>query len=120
MQRIGRITQGLLLDVAQTVDVIEPIAKFTKALDDQDGVGQIFNIGLEEWRPADDATYDLMWNQWCVGHLTDQQLVEYLERCKGVLRRDEDGKTTGVIVLKENLSSSGSDLFDKQDSSVTR
>jgi protein N-terminal methyltransferase len=55
--------------------------------------------------------------------VTDQQLVEYLERCKDVLRRDsveEGGKTTGLIVVKENLSTSGVDLFDEEDSSVTR
>jgi len=55
-----------------------------------------------------------VWTQWCVGHLTDRELVGYLERCKGCLR---DG---GVVVLKENLSTSGRDEFDEEDSSVTR
>lgn len=100
--------------------MIEPIAKFTAALADGAGVGRIFNVGLEDWRPADGVVYDVIWNQWCVGHLTDRQLVEYLVRCKSVLSRGEDGKVRGVIVVKENLTTSGMDLFDKLDSSVTR
>ncbi|KAI1134168.1 alpha-N-methyltransferase NTM1 [Hypoxylon sp. FL0543] len=119
---IGRITQGLLLDVAETVDVVEPIAKFTAALAGRPGVGRIYNVGLEEWRPDDEpvaTTYDLIWNQWCLGHLTDQQLDAYLRRCAGVLSRDDGGKVKGVIVVKENMSL-GQDMFDEVDSSVTR
>ena len=41
--------------------------------------------------------------------------MRYLERCKTVLNPDG-----GVIVLKENLSTSDKDLFDDVDSSVTR
>ncbi|KAI0834943.1 alpha-N-methyltransferase NTM1 [Hypoxylon sp. FL0890] len=120
---IGRITQGLLLDVAETVDVVEPIAKFTAALSGRPGVGRIYNVGLEEWRPDDetvDTKYDLIWNQWCLGHLTDQQLDAYLRRCAGALSMGEDGKVRGVIVVKENMSTAGQDLFDEEDSSVTR
>ena len=97
------------------VDVVEPIAKFTEELSKKNGVRQVFNVGLEEWQPCEDVEYGLIWNQWCVGHLTDAQLVQYLERCKTVLTPGD-----GLIVVKENLSTSGVDLFDDQDSSVTR
>lgn len=113
----------MLLDVAEAVDVVEPIAKFTDALEGRPGVGRIYNLGLEEWRPDaddDDAVYDLVWNQWCLGHLTDQQLHTYLRRCGAALSRGEDGKVKGVIVVKENMSTSGEDLFDDLDSSVMR
>ncbi|KAK3377559.1 alpha-N-methyltransferase NTM1 [Podospora didyma] len=112
---IGRITQGLLVDVAEQVDVIEPVAKFTAGLEGKPGVRSIYNIGLEEWEVAEDVQYDLVWIQWCVGHLTDEQLVQFLERCKTALEPD-----AGFIVLKENNSSSGVDVFDEIDSSVTR
>ncbi|KAK6851663.1 N-terminal protein methyltransferase [Apiospora arundinis] len=49
---IGRITKGLLLDISQTVDVVEPIAKFTETLRETPRVGQIYNMGLEEWPPS--------------------------------------------------------------------
>lgn len=117
--RIGRITRGLLLSLAGKVDVVEPIKKFTDALADVPGVGEVYNVGLELWKPASGAVYDLVWNQWCVGHLTDLQLVGYLRRCGEALRRDEGGKVTGWIVVKENLTSE-EDVYDETDSSVTR
>ncbi|KAI1175990.1 alpha-N-methyltransferase NTM1 [Nemania sp. FL0916] len=119
---IGRITHGLLLDLAETVDVVEPISKFTDALATAEGVGKVFNLGLEEWHPdeATDIRYDVIWNQWCLGHLKDAELEEYLIRCKSVLSVDEDGKVTGVIVVKENMNTSDTDAFDETDSSVTR
>ncbi|KUI64502.1 Alpha N-terminal protein methyltransferase 1 [Cytospora mali] len=112
---IGRITEGLLLSIAAEVDIVEPIAKFTEGLAKKSGVRQVFNVGLEEWQPSEGVQYDLIWNQWCVGHLTDEQLVQYLERCKTVLTPGD-----GLIVVKENTSTSGMDLFDDEDSSVTR
>ncbi|KAM0324361.1 hypothetical protein ACHAQA_008142 [Verticillium albo-atrum] len=112
---IGRITEGLLLTLSEQVHVLEPIEKFTSALALLPGI-TVSNIGLEAWSPPPDAppAYDLMWNQWCVGHLTDAQLVAYLRRCRAALR---DG---GFVVIKENLSTSGADQFDDVDGSVTR
>ncbi|SPO04476.1 probable putative methyltransferase [Cephalotrichum gorgonifer] len=111
---IGRITEGLLVSVSETVDVVEPIQKFTENLQSKPGVGRVFNVGLEEWRPEPGEKYDIVWNQWCLGHLRDEELVEYLERCRGVL---EEG---GFVVVKENMSTSGKDIFDALDSAVTR
>ena len=112
---IGRITKGLLLEVAHHVDVIEPVPKFTALLKDTPGVRTIFNIGLDDWRPTEGLQYDLIWTQWCVGHLTDDQLVAYLQRCQEALNPDG-----GVIVIKENLSITDCDDFDEVDRSVTR
>ncbi|KAJ4391297.1 hypothetical protein N0V93_004914 [Gnomoniopsis smithogilvyi] len=112
---IGRITEGLLLHVAQEVDVVEPIAKFTKALEDKPGVRRVFNMGLEEWQPSEGDQYDLVWIQWCLGHLKDDQLVQFLERCKSVLTPN-----SGLIVVKENITSGDNEIFDEQDSAVTR
>lgn len=72
-------------------------------------------MGLEDWKPAEGIEYDLVWVQWCVGHLTDDQLSQFLIRCKLVLN-----PAGGVIVLKENNSTAGEDLFDHVDSCVTR
>jgi len=114
--RIGRITEGLLLNVAETVDIVEPIAKFSEILRGKEGVGQIFTTGLENWTPSqtDDLRYDLIWNQWCLGHLTDSQLVVYLKKCGTAV------KEGGLVVVKENLSTNEDDVFDEVDSSVTR
>jgi protein N-terminal methyltransferase len=107
--------------------VIEPIAKFTAALQDTPGVGRIFNMGLEDWEPPTEEDkdegaeprkryYDLIWIQWCAGHLTDEQLVGFLRRCKEALNPELDG----LIVLKENNSTTDGDEYDDVDSSVTR
>ncbi|KAK6584592.1 hypothetical protein PZA11_002816 [Diplocarpon coronariae] len=113
---IGRITEGLLLNIVTTVDIVEPIAKFANSLEGRAGIGHIFVASLEDWSPEDspENKYDLIWNQWCLGHLTDAQLQSYLGTCSKLLNAD------GLIVVKENLSTSGEDLFDKLDSSVTR
>ncbi|KAI1056464.1 hypothetical protein LB507_002431 [Fusarium sp. FIESC RH6] len=115
MDRIGRITEGLLLKVADKVDVVEPVVKFTDVLKTKPGVGQIYNVGLEKWFPSEGECYDLIWIQWCIGHLKDEEVVQFLERCKSVLEKEH-----GVIVLKENLSTWGEDQFDELDGSVTR
>ncbi|KAJ4247109.1 hypothetical protein NW762_013247 [Fusarium torreyae] len=112
---IGRVTEGLLLKLADQVDVIEPLVKFTNELKGKPGVGNIFNVGLEDWQPTEGVIYDLIWIQWCVGHLKDNELVEFLERCKIALEKEH-----GLIFLKENLSIWGEDKFDEVDGSVTR
>jgi protein N-terminal methyltransferase len=111
---IGRITTGLLAHVAHTIDVVEPVTSFTDQVKDDPCVGKIYNVGLEHWTPEE--KYDVIWNQWCVGQLTDVQLVEYLKRLPPSLNKG------GWIVVKENLSSNpqGLDVFDDTDSSVTR
>jgi protein N-terminal methyltransferase len=91
------------------------VSKFTDALRGKSGIGDIFNVGLEEWKPVEGVEYDLIWTQWCLGHLTDEQVVRYLEVCKTVLKQE-----SGIIVVKENLSTGEGDLFDDADSSVTR
>jgi protein N-terminal methyltransferase len=136
---IGRITKGLLLGVAKQVDVVEPVKKFTDELVQSlrngeyagDGesktgkgqVGEVFNLGLQDWIPEPGA-YDVIWNQWCLGHLTDVQLVAYLQRCKEGLKSAKEGEEVirSWIIVKENLSTDihHKDIYDEEDSSVTR
>ncbi|PWW80681.1 hypothetical protein C7212DRAFT_349710 [Tuber magnatum] len=120
---IGRVTKGFLSKLnggRVCVDVVEPVKKFTdqarvnlsEEIDDG-RVGEIYNVGLENWIPKAGA-YWIIWNQWCLGHLQDQQLVDYLERCKaGIV-------SGGVIVVKENIAPDPDDIYDEADSSVTR
>lgn len=116
---VGRVTEGFLSHVCEVVDAVEPVQKFTDVLQEsklkQDGVvGDIYTVGLENWYP--EKKYDLIWTQWCVGHLTDAQLIEYIARCRTSLTE------SGLVVLKENLSTDpqGQDMYDDVDSSVTR
>ena len=120
---IGRITQGFLSKVAEIVDIVEPVVELTnvittsetfKELRENGRIGDVYNLGLENWTPT--HRYDLIWNQWCLGQLTDAQLLAYFERIKGSVTEG------GWIVVKENMSTEADDqdIFDETDSSVTR
>ena len=116
---IGRISAGFLSTVCEVIDVVEPVEKFAQEAKGQKmvgngSVGNVYVIGLEDWLP--EARYDIIWNQWCLGHLTDKQLVAYLGRCKRALTMG------GWIIVKENMgtNANGEDTFDQEDSSVTR
>ncbi|KAF9735121.1 hypothetical protein PMIN06_001466 [Paraphaeosphaeria minitans] len=137
---VGRITKEFLLKVSRRVDVVEPVKKFTDELvqslksgewpGDGEGeggagntrgqVGEVINLGLQDWEP-EVGVYDVIWNQWCLGHLTDVQLVAYLQRCKAGIKHAEEGAQSWIVV-KENLSTDlkGQDIYDEEDSSVTR
>lgn len=114
---IGRITTGFLTKIAEMVDIVEPVKSFTDQIK-VDNLGEIYQVGLEEWHPERDGLgpYDMIWNQWCVGQLSDTEFVKYLKRLPPVLSEG------GWIVVKENLSNHhlGEDVYDETDSSVTR
>ena len=116
---IGRVTAGFLSTVCEVIDMVEPVEKFAQEakaanLAGKGLVGNVYVTGLENWQPQEQ--YDLIWHQWCLGHLTDEQLVAHLKRCKKAMTVD------GWIIVKENISSNrdGTDIFDETDSSVTR
>lgn len=63
--------------------------------------------------------YDVIWAQWCLGHLSDTQLIRFLKQSQASLRPG------GVIVVKENCCGDARDgeseyVFDEDDSSITR
>ena len=123
---IGRVTAGFLSRICKTVDIVEPIAAFASQVAAQNmagsgTVGDVSVIGLQDWTPKPGIKYDVIWAQWCLGHLTDTQLVDFLKKGKGCLRKD------GWIVVKENMSTdtgqgktATKDVYDEVDSSVTR
>ncbi|KAJ7449871.1 alpha-N-methyltransferase NTM1 [Mycena latifolia] len=73
--------------------------------------------------PATDAVsgFDVVWCQWCLGHLSDADLAAFLRRSRAALR----DAARSLIVVKENLCADQPDgsaaiVFDEQDSSLTR
>ena len=83
-------------------------------------------VGYQPPQPLADvrAGYDVIWCQWCLGHLSDADLVPFLRRCSAALRKDGP-KDRSLIVVKENLCPDSEDgtrrtVFDEQDSSLTR
>lgn len=68
---------------------------------------------------AEPVTYDLVWAQWCLQHLSDKDLITFLQRAKATL------KPGGIIGVKENVCSEEADgtervWYDDEDHSITR
>ncbi|KAI9208852.1 alpha-N-methyltransferase NTM1 [Polychytrium aggregatum] len=115
---IGRVSKHFLLRVFDRVDLVEQNAQFLETArtsymgQDLQRVEQFIPIGLQDFTP-EHQRYDLIWCQWVLGHLTDEDLVKFFKRCK-------DGiKPGGLIGVKENVTKGGV-IVDDEDSSVTR
>ncbi|XP_023209798.1 N-terminal Xaa-Pro-Lys N-methyltransferase 1-B-like isoform X2 [Centruroides sculpturatus] len=115
---IGRITKHFLLKIFDIVDMVEQSQRFLDHAREYIGseanrVDKLICCGLQDFVPEPN-TYDVVWCQWVTGHLTNDHFITFLKRCKASLRKN------GVIVIKDNLSSTDEVEMDNQDSSVTR
>jgi hypothetical protein len=128
---IGRITKHLLLPLFKTVDMVDVTSKFIEDSNEYIGdqsskIGNRFVEGLQTFEPYENY-YDLIWIQWVIGHLTDEDCVKFFQRCKVslfelIIRiQFQNGLTkNGCIVLKENHASGTKRDFDEIDFSWTR
>lgn len=118
---IGRVTKNLLINYFESVDLVEQDENFVRKANDylsRNGklnpkVGKIFNEGLQTFQPAA-AKYDVVWCQWVLGHLTDDDLADFFKRCIASLTPN------GCIIIKENFTATDDFSIDNNDSSVTR
>ncbi|KAJ1975897.1 hypothetical protein H4R34_004170 [Dimargaris verticillata] len=117
---IGRVTKGLLAPIFAKVDLVEQCANFVQHGQEsylqpeiqQGKIGDVFVQGLQTFDPAP-GRYDVIWCQWVLSHLTDEDLVAFFKRCQTGL------KPTGLIFIKENVVQSQA-IVDDEDSSITR
>ena len=98
---IGRISGGLLLKLADRVDLVEGCAKFVaQAREDLGWAGprmeRFIVADMQDFAP-DAGRYHLIWIQWCIGQLPDDDLVAFLGRCRAALAPG------GLIVIKDNV-----------------
>lgn len=114
---IGRITKHLLQKHFGKVDLVEQCQTFIdRARENFKGSKKVDTFicqGLQHFTPDPD-TYDVIWCQWVLGHLTDTDLEDFLRRMTTGL------KPNGVIIIKENVTSTDEVELDELDSSVTR
>ncbi len=114
---IGRVSKHLLIPIFNTVDIVEQDQHFANSVKEYVGnsskLGTIYNQGLQEFHPKP-MRYDVIWSQWVLGHLTNDDFVSFFERCGQALNKN------GIIIVKENITSSGDLVIDENDSSVTR
>lgn len=112
---IGRVTRHLLLPLFSSVDLVEQCQKYIEAARiyvNSPKAGNYFAMGLQDFVP-ESGVYDVVWVQWVLPYLTDEDLVEFLKRAKAGLRE------RGVLFVKENVREKGFFLH-KDDYSVTR
>ncbi|OCH94932.1 methyltransferase domain-containing protein [Obba rivulosa] len=97
-------------DTLQGFDPCHPLAR-TKRLG---------RVGFEPSVNDIGSGFDVIWCQWCLGCLSDPDLVTFFKRCRLALRDPR----RSVIVVKENLCSEVDGepraVFDETDSSLTR
>lgn len=114
---IGRVSKNLLINFFDKVDLVEQDSRFCEqakvALARTENLGEVFNKGLQEFDPETEK-YDVVWCQWVLSHLKDDHLIYFYRRCIKSLRKN------GMIIIKENVSSSDKVEFDANDFSVTR
>ncbi|XP_033228651.1 N-terminal Xaa-Pro-Lys N-methyltransferase 1 isoform X1 [Belonocnema kinseyi] len=115
---IGRVTKNLLTRFLKRVDLVEQNSKFLEAAKiyletSSEKIGEFYPIGLQDFCPVS-TKYDLIWTQWVLGHLRNEDLIRFLKNCVHGL------KENGVIVIKENVTSVDKMDIDTADSSVTR
>lgn len=122
---------------------IKPLFESTFSISDKDQDMAAANVSFDEIR-KEPTTYDVIWAQWCLQHLSDRDLVSFLKRSKVSLAKQsqpaEAAATTttttttstsavldgsGIIVVKENVlrdEEDGSEKvwYDDEDHSITR
>ena len=97
---VGRVSEGVLLRVCETVDLVEvspPLLERARERLAPFGARRVNFIlaSLRDFAP-DSRTYDLVWMQWVLGHLTDPDVVLLLQRCRAALAHG------GCLVVKDN------------------
>ncbi|KAK4348130.1 hypothetical protein RND71_034469 [Anisodus tanguticus] len=120
---IGRVTKNLLIRYFNEVDLLEPVSHFLESarvnlapenlmVSDLHKASNFYCVPLQEFTP-DAERYDVIWVQWCIGHLADDDFIAFFKRAKVGL------KPGGLFVLKENIARTGF-VLDKEDKSITR
>ncbi|KAL5499393.1 hypothetical protein EMCRGX_G010796 [Ephydatia muelleri] len=115
---IGRVSKLLLLPLFSEVDLeeqnpafLEKARVYLKA-ETVAHVKNYYAVGLQDFTPPE-AWYDVIWVQWVMAHLTDEDFVSFLRRATAALTPN------GLIVVKENIAKD-EDIFEEDDSSITR
>ena len=133
---IGRVSRNLLLELCDTVDLVDGCEKFVRQAESALGtgkapprrgrMGEFFVADLQNFVPAPQS-YDLIWFQWAGCHLTDADMVNLLDHCRQSLAAN------GLLVVKDNVFDpatldhdarryviDGRLLVGEEDSSITR
>ncbi|KAL1514863.1 hypothetical protein AB1Y20_003947 [Prymnesium parvum] len=122
---IGRVTGAVLLELCHSVELLDGCDNFVRrARADLSWAGarveRYICQPIQEFTP-DAGRYDLIWIQWCIGSLKDDELVALVRKCASALAHG------GLIVVKDNCVFDDTEglidgryLIDEDDKTVTR
>ena len=98
---IGRVSEGVLLKAFEKVRLVEVSANLLARAEEKLGAShapgrcEFVAASLREYEPAA-GSVDVAWVQWILGHLTDNDVLRLLQRCRTALRPG------GAVIVKEN------------------
>jgi protein N-terminal methyltransferase len=121
---VGRVAGNVLLNVAATVELLEVserlLGQAQRKLAAHEARLTFTQASLREFKPPP-GTYNLVWAQWVLGHLTDTDVVGLLSRCREALRPN------GAVGVKDNTAAAadcdqcgGKYLLDEENAAVIR
>ncbi len=111
---IGRISGQLLVNYFENVDIVDQapnLIQTAKATIKHPHMKNFYVCGLQDFVLP--QKYDCIWVQWVLLHMTDDDVVAFLKKCKASLAEG------GILVVKENEKYKGF-MLDKLDYSITR
>ena len=119
---IGRVSKTLLMPLFGKVDLLESNSRFlekaAELLCNEPAFGKSFCQTLQSFI-IPQQRYDIIWIQWVLGYLTDDDLVAFLQRAREALKL-----SPGMIYVKENILKEDHDdtiaEVDTDDCSVIR
>jgi protein N-terminal methyltransferase len=76
---IGRVSQNVLAHYFDQLTLVEQCPAFVKTAVETIPKLEGINQGFQDWEPAE-AHYDVIWCQWCVGHLRDTHFIDFVQR----------------------------------------
>ena len=97
---IGRISLNVLSDIFKEIDLVEPVSKFLDvASKNLEGKVIIHThaVGAQDWEIEEDSGFDCIWIQWTLMYLTDEDVIQLLNKCKRHLSK------SGYVFIQENI-----------------
>jgi len=115
---IGRVTKTILQVAFDDIDILDqsPV-QIEEAKKYVPFVKNFYVGGYQDH--IFEYKYDLIWLQWFLMYLTDDDLVLALKRTADNLTISEETGQSGLIFIKENVKQSGAYL-DKEDNCIIR
>uniref|UniRef100_A0A6B2G2Y8 Alpha N-terminal protein methyltransferase 1 n=1 Tax=Myxobolus squamalis TaxID=59785 RepID=A0A6B2G2Y8_MYXSQ len=98
---IGRVTQELLCQYVENIDLVDASKKFINTA--KESLKRFKNYryfvqDIERFIPQP-RKYDIIWAQWVLGYLSDDEFSRFLTRCAAAL-----SSPSCFIVIKDNIN----------------